>query len=139
MVTSSLDHRFRAVQTVQSNTETFSCWTKLINKKKGTKMPQRTWISWVLTKITALFFGQSLLWFYAEVSMEYINPIVAWYLMLMKLTSDKDTYMDRSSFLCVRWSHIFREANSCADALVNYGHSLGWDNHVFNKVPYFLS
>lgn len=44
-----------------------------------------------------------------------------------------------SEFDCVKWSHVFREANYCADRPADYGHSLDWGTHYFEQIPPFIS
>lgn len=39
----------------------------------------------------------------------------------------------------IKWTHIFREANCCADALANNGHGFNWGIQFFSQVPFFMS
>ncbi|KAJ1384087.1 Reverse transcriptase-like, partial [Sesbania bispinosa] len=45
---------------------------------------------------------------------------------------------DAKYFEKIKWSHIYREANSCADLLANHGHSLDVGVQVYNNAPAFL-
>lgn len=56
----------------------------------------------------------------------FLAEACAWYLLA------------HFNFHQVSWSHIFREANSCADALEKHGHTLDWGVHILDRVSIFF-